>query len=607
METSTPQASSGKKHDLLLSISNSLIYIGSLAITIAFLLKTDLTLIFNNRQPFFSTSSDYLLWHLSYPNGLASYAGKFLFEYYHNGTHAIIISTLLLLCVGYMAYLVYKPIASKQFIALAVVLTTLPTALWMGCFEYLAFVPIDVIVGLGFGAIYQRCRQHKIPIFAILAIAGFYLNGTIGLTIITAIAAFGEWQKKEYARMGAIMLISLILVGIWALATTKITDPNMSINNMFAQNGYCKIGILINIMAVLLIAIMAITECLKKIDIKPYISLIISLIVIFSIVPYTQFKITLNPLMQRIETIDKYAHEGKWQKIIESTDVMMSQSKTIQSFLQQAYYHKNMLLDYLFYFPPVYAPSETNDNPAMNMRRSDIYYDMGFINESRRMANEAMTIFASENIYIYKRLIDCYLISGDYKAAERYMNIAGNCPLMRKWVKEHRKYLKGRDVVMTNPEYREKIELRPSADWFVDPIDARGNFKKITNDPTPNRMAFEYYIADRLMAKDIKVVAESLPKFRQFNYQKLPIAVQEACILYIVQNKIVIDAAGYKIDSNIKKRFNDFSKILFIDYKGDKEAAQDELSKYLQTLWNYYIYTDINASQINTKTASPQL
>jgi hypothetical protein len=135
--------------------------------------------------------------------------------------------------------------------------------------------------------------------------------------------------------------------------------------------------------------------------------------------------------------------------------------------------------------------------------------------------------------------------------------------------------------------------MNPVTDFFAAIENPYDNIKRLVADSIPNRMAFEYFVAYKLLTHKPGDVLNTIPWFTSMGYTKLPRACQEAVLIFQATKGITSfnNIGGYPIDKTIKSSFEDFSGILFGRFKGDVAAARNSLNKFSQTYWYYYLYS----------------
>jgi hypothetical protein len=116
-----------------------------------------------------------------------------------------------------------------------------------------------------------------------------------------------------------------------------------------------------------------------------------------------------------------------------------------------------------------------------------------------------------------------------------------------------------------------------------------------------NKAAFEYLIAFDLMEHDVVSLTEDLKYMNQLNYKKLPVALEEAIILYRSQGKGNVLFDRIKISEPITDRFREFAKLTSAA-KGDRERAKQATQAYRNTYWYYVLFLSPKVTKLKLDT-----
>jgi hypothetical protein len=114
-----------------------------------------------------------------------------------------------------------------------------------------------------------------------------------------------------------------------------------------------------------------------------------------------------------------------------------------------------------------------------------------------------------------------------------------------------------------------------------------------------NRMAFEYLMAWYMLNKNLGKFAQNLERLQDFNYPELPTHYEEAAIIYIYGTGKPLNLSGYQPSPQKRRQIEDFTRIINSDkYKGNKQAASEELAKkYRNTYFYYFMYAPSDSNK----------
>jgi hypothetical protein len=103
-------------------------------------------------------------------------------------------------------------------------------------------------------------------------------------------------------------------------------------------------------------------------------------------------------------------------------------------------------------------------------------------------------------------------------------------------------------------------------------------------------MAFQYLVLSYLFKHDIGHIIQLRPEFRRRNYTTLPRYVQEAAILYVVNNPDKeFQTFGYELSPDNITRFREYSG-LYARYKQGDIGVLPQLKRIYNNSFWYYLH-----------------
>jgi transglutaminase-like putative cysteine protease len=103
------------------------------------------------------------------------------------------------------------------------------------------------------------------------------------------------------------------------------------------------------------------------------------------------------------------------------------------------------------------------------------------------------------------------------------------------------------------------------------------------------------------MEHDVVSLTEDLKYINQLNYKKLPVALEEAIILYRSQGKNNEFFNRIKISDPTTERFREFAKLTSAA-KGDREKAKQATQAYRNTYWYYVLFLSPKVTKLKLDT-----
>ena len=290
--------------------------------------------------------------------------------------------------------------------------------------------------------------------------------------------------------------------------------------------------------------------------------------------------------------VDYYARFGGWDKVLAMAQKGLPTSHIVQYQINRALYHSGYLSDKLFSVAQLFGGDglfmQDNLRATFPLQHSDVFFDLGLINESEHWAYEAIVV-NGETAWNLQRLALIYLLKGNQEVAGKYLAMLKKTVWHRSWAAEYQKYLSDSNDCLAHPQFQHLESAMPESNFLVSPTQPELCLEELLN-TTKNKMAFEYFMAYCLLEGQIGRFTKHLHRLNDFDYQRIPRHFEEAMLVY---NQIAgtrgIALPGKNISEETIRRFEDFNRIR-TKYKGDKAAARGELLKHRDTYWFYGLY-----------------
>ncbi len=290
--------------------------------------------------------------------------------------------------------------------------------------------------------------------------------------------------------------------------------------------------------------------------------------------------------------LDHYARFEEWQKVLEVAQKGLPISNVVQCQVNRALYHAGFLCDKMFGMTQLFKGDGLFLHESVRapyaLQHSDLFFDLGLINESEHWAYEAIAD-NGETAWNLQRLAMVNLLKEKRDIAAKYLGMLHKTMWHRKWAEEHQKYLSDGNDFWAQPKYRFLKSVMPESDFLVSPAEPQLCLEELLKN-TKNKMAFEYFMAYCLLEGRIGRFAKNLQRLNDYDYPKIPRHFEEAMLIY---NQLTggkgISLPGRTISEQTIRKFDDFNKIK-AKYKNDKTAARRELIKYRDTYWFYGLY-----------------
>lgn len=566
-----------------------------------FVLKLfSLELIYHHQQPLFRLDLGSLIHSLKEPGGFVKYLGLGITELYSNqllGSLAILFVLFVLLNMsGVLSRFRDFNVSSIFMGSLILLLSMLCLSDYGFRIQYLLILALALCLGDGVKKFIEQSLFKLILVITILQILAFVLLGGMGLLLvtITIIVNLLRFHRSSYLfvllAITILVNISLPFLGtfyyqiipfhvlLWGGLVTLVSDSPVFV-----------ILVLIAIFSGLIVFKSESISWLHN-KVTFYLASVLLLVAIF-IVPKVMFD---EEDKSKIE-IDYLAYKQNWDAVLQfkdRSDLLTDQFVLFQ--INRAMAHSGQLLSEFFSIPQKFGFNalllEQHVSHKTLIPTSDIYYDLGYINESRHWMHEAFTVFNYQP-RIMKRLVEANIINGSYLTAEKYLYHLKLSPVSKSWAENQEKLLYKEELIAKDSVYKAKRGGLADADFLSNRHTPWVNLESLNEHSRINKMAFDYLVITYLTKHQLQRLVSVLQQFRHFGYEQLPKHVQEAVFLYIVQNNNnKLDMHGFQLEKANYDRFKEYTQ-LYLSYqqKGDKLALNRLHKEYADTYW-YYIH-----------------
>ncbi|MFO7889427.1 MAG: DUF6057 family protein [bacterium] len=215
---------------------------------------------------------------------------------------------------------------------------------------------------------------------------------------------------------------------------------------------------------------------------------------------------------------------------------------------------------------------------------SDFFWTINYVNEAHHFAFESFIVngFTRRNIL---RLIQTELIRGNYKVAEKYINVLDKTLFDKGKAGHYRKFLNNPDIIKNDAELGPRMNISFSSDFFLQP-DLEDNLGLLLENEPFNRPAYDYLLALYLIEKRVDKITEYLPGYLDLTDGNIPPLLEESLVYHrFIHGNIILDTI--KISQRTNLRFQNFIRIND-QFTDPAKAARALYPSYKNTLW-YHI------------------
>ena len=222
------------------------------------------------------------------------------------------------------------------------------------------------------------------------------------------------------------------------------------------------------------------------------------------------------------------------------------------------------------------------------LQKSDVYFELGHMNEAHRWAHESLTILG-DTPWTLQQLALINIFKGEPKTAHKYFELLKKNPLFKKWAQQHEDYISN-EVLLMEDERLRQIRTWVNHTDFISRADAPLEDLEflLENNPS-NKMAFEYLMAGYLLTGQISKLGKQMYRLKDFGYPGIPRLYEEALFLNLIRtNPETLKEKAHQFHRETLIRFQGFQKIL-AGSKQDRKAALEKLKQLYGNSYWYYV------------------
>lgn len=271
-----------------------------------------------------------------------------------------------------------------------------------------------------------------------------------------------------------------------------------------------------------------------------------------------------NP-MEQAYRYDYYARRGEWERIVSHARLHPVRDMDALIYLNLALSHTGRMTNELMRFPQIGEAGFIPHDPKSRLgliEASEVAWQVGQVNAAQRFA--FVGVLSSQRCVqprLMKRLVETYLVTGEYRAAEKYIKILEANPHYRDWATRQRPLLD--PVVCGSTDWvMAKRAVLPVTD---NPFDLTLTFPNalafLIDDHADNRPAFEYGMGYLLVYKDLMTFMHYMELMKERG-ESFPVLYQEAiCLFYAAVQKDPEAFRSYPVSQEVQNRFLQFTKV----------------------------------------------
>jgi hypothetical protein len=617
--------------------------LANLLILITFLVTWYITAIvispylhYSFQQIAFITGTEFLKGFFSYPGGFADYISCFISQFFYFNTVGSFLIVAVAALQGFIALNILKRLAGELKFRYSVIAAILLFGVLVMCdYRYPYYASVRLLFGYlfiwGFQLVSSKSPKLSAFLWPFMAGLLFYLAGGAALLVFglstALIFAITNKQRVWYLVIPGFLLIA----GLMPYLSYKFIFP-LTLRNIYgitiakppAQLAYTPeypLYIYYALLpAFLLLALFFILIRKPKLSSEPSGTLLSKGEVATKIRFYnrTPFLVSIQVLVfglmgffliskwhdsfkKKVLTIEYLANNEQWSDLLKNAKSVGKYDFRVNFHVNRAYSHLGQLPDRLFEYPQLLGIYGLFVDPSAmvgstHMPTSDLYYDLGFMNESQHWAFEAETLFPNSP-RILKRLVMINLVNRKYYLAGEFLNVLKKNMLYQDWVGKYEKYVSDTTLAASDKEIAEKRRFTPKMARVN--VGTLEGLKLLFETNQDNRMAYDYLLTYFILDLQLPEFVDYLRYYTHYNLKRIPRAWEEALSTYILRNKAFPDfITPETISKDCLQRIMSFNKVVK-GYRNNLQEAKSTLSQnYSETYWYYLFYLNPKVTNV---------
>ena len=473
---------------------------------------------YQEQNQLFLFSSDYFYNSLHIAGGLADYISEFIVQFYYVPWLGAMLLALVFVLLQQLTWKLMKQHGDTYF-----PLSFLPALLmlWhMGDINTLLSFPVATILTML--AAYVARSMHRGFDLLIVPLLYWLVGPTVWIYVLLRCIEKG---LKSFWAMA-------YLVGIQGLAYYALLEQwprDMVITGL----NYYRIPMqtpMLQIVAPLsIVAVVAISRWIKS-------RMILTVISQATVIATASMAITdgYDSEMYELLKQDELVRKERWTEIIERAKSKQVETAFSSQCVNLALGMTGQLPDRMFQFyqsgTDALLMPMIRDNTS-NLPTAEAFYHLGMVNEALRYMFDIQQSILNfkKSGRCTKRIAECYLINGNYKAAAKHLTVLGQSLFYRSWAKEAATYLYRDDMMNMHPKWGKLRQLRYKEQFLYNYHEKDKMLGLLFQENHQNRMALFYFMGQMLLDGNIQGFTSYMTWVQQYGgFKDMPAGYADA-------------------------------------------------------------------------------
>ena len=503
-----------------------------IAVFLFWLLGYPEALNYQEQNQLWLTTGDFFLQRMAVPGGMADYVSEFLVQFYYvPWLGALLIGVV----YAAMQWLMWMTVRRWDKTAFPITFLLPLLMLWhQGDIDTLLSLPVAIVMALGAKVAMSKYGRHAY-LFDIVAVPVIYWAAGPAAVIYVAIRGLQYGWK--------LFIEDTVLFAISIMAAYWVVDYQCPLNMMVGGINYYRIPLMAPVMqyvvllSPIVIALAARFYPWKNEDTfsstRRYLHLALKVSTL-AIVGIFAINKGFDPFVYEILWQDSMVRQERWHDIIKRAERHQYDIAMSSNCVNLAMGMTGQLADRMFT-----SKQSGTDALLLQMVRDNMsdlptaeaFWRLGMVNSAKRYMTDIQQsiLNARQSGRCTKRIAECHIVNGDYKAAEKRLNILKNTIFYKSWAEDAETYLYNDAKVNSHETWGKLRRYRYKDSFLYSYPEKHKMLGLLFQQNTDNRLALSYFMGQLLLDGEFNSFMGYMQWVQQYGgYSQMPYGYADA-------------------------------------------------------------------------------
>lgn len=503
-----------------------------IAVFLFWLLGYPEALNYQEQNQLWLTTGDFFLQRMAVPGGMADYFSEFLVQFYYvPWLGALLIGVV----YAAMQWLMWMTVRRWDKTAFPITFLLPLLMLWhQGDIDTLLSLPVAIVMALGATVAMSKYVRHGY-LFDIVAVPVIYWAAGPAAVIYVAIRGLQYGWK--------LFIEDTVLFAISIMAAYWVVDYQWPLNMMVGGINYYRIPLMAPVMqyvvllSPIVIALAARFYPWKNEDTfsstRRYLHLALKVSTL-AIVGIFAINKGFDPFVYEILWQDSMVRQERWHDIIKRAERHQADIAMSSNCVNLALGMTGQLADRMFTFKQSGTDAlllqMVRDNMS-DLPTAEAFWRLGMVNSAKRYMTDIQQsiLNARQSGRCTKRIAECYIVNGDYKAAEKRLNILKNTIFYKSWAEDAETYLYNDAKVNSHETWGKLRRYRYKDSFLYSYPEKHKMLGLLFQQNTDNHLALSYFMGQLLLDGEFNSFMGYMQWVQQYGgYSQMPYGYADA-------------------------------------------------------------------------------